>query len=98
MRTRPPARAVPRHRLIPWHSFGAPVSGPRPCMAVARLAREAASTSDPELQYRIACGYPELHPALARNPRLYEDLRRWLSESPDPLTQTVLSDSHRGRS
>ncbi|QWW19635.1 hypothetical protein I6B53_00355 [Schaalia sp. 19OD2882] len=45
----------------------------------------------PELMGQIASQRPDLHWALARNPRLTPSLRAWLQSSPDPAVRNALA-------
>ncbi|KFI66132.1 hypothetical protein [Bifidobacterium cuniculi] len=53
-------------------------------------AQEAATTTDPTRMQQIAQYAPELHPALAANPYLYQALLDWLSQLGEPATLEVL--------
>ncbi|CAG7844961.1 hypothetical protein USB125703_01214 [Pseudoclavibacter triregionum] len=56
-------------------------------------AAQAADPATPAATlHRIAAEAPELHAQLAKNPALYQDLRDWLSNSPDPEVQQALAE------
>lgn len=53
-------------------------------------AQDAATTADPTRMQQIAQYAPELHPALAANPYLYQALLDWLAQLGEPATLEVL--------